>query len=337
MDSKRGKLTLDFSKISVEPQINAVPKNAGILTFPEGQTYEFNARNLIDKGIIGSGSYGGVVNKMEHDASGKIMAVKRVRARDVEKKERDVMLRELKMIIDSQGCEDVVRFYGALFEDGDCWICMEIMDCSLDKFYRQVYKQNERIPEKVIGFITASVVRALNYLKETLNLIHRDIKPSNILLNTQGFVKLCDFGISGYLVDSIAKTQDVGCQIYMAPERLSERRYGVRADVWSFGISLVEVCIGRFPYTDWNSVFDQLQAVVHGDPPFLQAGDYSIELVHFVNKCLIKDTSIRPNFADLIKDPFCVHYNIVDPAEMKAWRTEIGDYVLRFLPTSPVA
>jgi serine/threonine protein kinase len=216
MDSKRGKLTLDFSKIAVEPQINVVPTNAGILTFPEGQTYEFNARNLIDKGIIGSGSYGGVVNKMEHDASGKIMAVKRVRARDVEKKERDVMLRELKMIIDSQGCEDVVRFYGALFEDGDCWICMEIMDCSLDKFYRQVYKQNERIPEKIIGFITASVVRALNYLKETLNLIHRDIKPSNILLNTQGFVKLCDFGISGYLVDSIAKTQDVGCQIYMA-------------------------------------------------------------------------------------------------------------------------
>lgn len=154
------------------------------------------------------------------------------------------MLRELKIIIDTQNCEDVVRFYGAIFQDvglflffkiiselqGDCWIAMELMDCSLDKFYRSVFNQKQKLPEHIIGFIAASVVRALNYLKEVHNIIHRgqyykfisqfyiilDVKPSNILLNTQGFVKLCDFGISGYLVDSIARTQDVGCQIYMA-------------------------------------------------------------------------------------------------------------------------
>lgn len=66
-----------------------------------------------------------------------------------------------------------------------------------------------------------------------------DVKPSNILLDRRGFVKLCDFGISGYLVDSIAKTQDIGCQIYMAPERFTPNAYDIRSDVWSLGVSLV--------------------------------------------------------------------------------------------------
>ena len=59
-----------------------------------------------------------------------------------------------------------------------------------------------------------------NSSQETLNIIHRDVKPSNILVNTGGAIKLCDFSISGQLIDSIAKTRDVGCRPYMAPERI---------------------------------------------------------------------------------------------------------------------
>lgn len=84
-------------------------------------------------------------------------------------------MRELKIIVETQDCQDIVKFYGALFHDGECWICMEILDISLDKFYQLVYKQNLHLPEEVVGFIACAVVRALNYLKCKLSIIHRGL------------------------------------------------------------------------------------------------------------------------------------------------------------------
>ena len=107
-------------------------------------------------------------------------------------------------------------------------------------------------------------MKALSYLKEKLKIMHRDVKPSNILLDKSGAIKLCDFGISGQLVDSIAKTRDAGCRPYMAPERIDPQRargYDVRSDVWSLGITLIELATGKFPYPKWNSVFEQLTQV----------------------------------------------------------------------------
>ncbi|CAH8536293.1 unnamed protein product [Schistosoma turkestanicum] len=101
------------------------------------------------------------------------------------------------------------------------------------------------------------------------------VKPSNILIdcNDGGHVKLCDFGISGQLVDSIARSRDAGCKPYMAPERihpeLSANGYDIRSDVWSLGITLIELATGQFPYPTWNSVFEQLTCVLHNDPPSL--------------------------------------------------------------------
>lgn len=165
------------------------------------------------------------------------------------------------------------------------------MDSSLDKFYKFIYeKLKQRIPEIILAKITVATVKALNYLKEELKIIHRDVKPSNILLDRGGNIKLCDFGISGQLVDSIARTRDAGCRPYMAPERIDPQRakgYDVRSDVWSLGITLMEVATGHFPYPKWSSVFEQLYQVVQGDPPRLtsihNANTFTAEFVDFVN------------------------------------------------------
>lgn len=205
-------------------------------------------------------------------------------------------------------CPYTVHFYGALFREGDVWICMEEMDTSLDKFYTKVYKNNRTIPENILGKIAFSVVSALHYLHTNLKVIHRDVKPSNILINRIGEVKICDFGISGYLVDSLAKTVDAGCKPYMAPERIDPKgnpgQYDIRSDVWSLGISMIELATGKFPYNIWRTPFEQLKQVVTDDPPRLPKGEFSPEFEDMITKCLQKDYKLRPNYEALLAHKF---------------------------------
>ncbi|CAH0394568.1 unnamed protein product [Bemisia tabaci] len=298
-------------------------QSSGKLQVSPDSVYDFTSDDLQDFGEIGRGGFG-TVNKMVHRKSETLMAVKRIRS-TVDEKEQKQLLMDLDVVMMSNECPYIVQFYGALFKEGDCWICMELMDISLDKFYKFIYeKMMQRIPENILGKITVATVKALNYLKEKLKIIHRDVKPSNILLDRRGNVKLCDFGISGQLVDSIAKTRDAGCRPYMAPERIDPYRargYDVRSDVWSLGITLMEVATGHFPYPKWNSAFEQLCQVVQGDPPKLttnyDGNTFSQEFVNFINTCLIKDEQQRPKYNKLLEHPFVKRSDsaIVDVAQ----------------------
>lgn len=158
----------------------------------------------------------------------------------------------------------IVDFYGAFFQEGAVYICMEFMDGgSIDKLYA------DGVPEGVLKKITLSTVMGLKSLKDEHNIIHRDVKPTNILVNSRGQVKICDFGVSGNLVASIAKT-NIGCQSYMAPERISSGgmqsagavggTYSVQSDIWSLGLTIIECAMGRYPYPPetYNNIFSQL-------------------------------------------------------------------------------
>ncbi|XP_028675869.1 dual specificity mitogen-activated protein kinase kinase 4a isoform X4 [Erpetoichthys calabaricus] len=352
--SKRKALKLNFANPPIKP-VTSFTLNAGVsfqnphierlrthsiessgkLKISPEQHWDFTAEDLRDLGEIGRGAYGSV-NKMVHKPSGQIMAVKRIRS-TVDEKEQKQLLMDLDVVMRSSDCPYIVQFYGALFREGDCWICMELMSTSFDKFYKYVYGVlDDVIPEEILGKITLATVKALNHLKENLKIIHRDIKPSNILLDRNGNIKLCDFGISGQLVDSIAKTRDAGCRPYMAPERIdpsaSRQGYDVRSDVWSLGITLYELATGRFPYPKWNSVFDQLTQVVKGDPPQLSNSEerqFSPMFINFVNLCLTKDESKRPKYRELLKHTFILMY--------EERHVDVASYVCKILDHMPAS
>ncbi|CRL08063.1 CLUMA_CG020844, isoform A [Clunio marinus] len=309
---------------------------SGKLQFSCSEIYDFTSDDLVDLGEIGRGAFGSV-NKMIFKKTDKVMAVKRIRCSSVVDEKEQKRIMDLDVVMKSNDCSYIVQFYGAIFKEGDCWIAMEIMSTSLDKFYKYVCeRQQERIPENILGQITVATVHALNYLKEKLKIIHRDVKPSNILLHERGDIKLCDFGISGQLIDSIAKTKDAGCRPYMAPERIdpefSHKGYDVRSDVWSLGITLMEVATGKFPYqSKWASVFEQLYQVVQGEAPRLtrhyNGMDFSEDFCNFVNTCLIKEETNRPKYKTLLQHPFILLHEQLQPYV----HPEVASYVVNTL------
>jgi mitogen-activated protein kinase kinase len=137
--------------------------------------------------------------------------------------------------------------------------------------------------------------------------MHRDIKPSNVLVNSKGNIKLCDFGVSSELEGSIAETF-VGTGTYMAPERIQGGHYTVKSDVWSVGLTIMELAIGKFPFANEGSeeaggpqgILDLLQQIVHEPAPKLPQSDAFPEILHqIVAKCMMKDPAERPTPQEL--------------------------------------
>jgi mitogen-activated protein kinase kinase len=160
----------------------------------------------------------------------------------------------------------------------------------------------------VLGKIAEATLGGLTYLYTKHHIMHRDIKPSNILVNSRGSIKLCDFGVSGELVNSIADTF-VGTSTYMAPERIQGERYTVKSDVWSFGLSIMEMAIGKFPFgsneqsdadCEPAGILDLLQQIVHEPAPRLPKSDaFPSILEDMIQKCLCKKPDERPTPQEL--------------------------------------
>ncbi|KAL6252046.1 hypothetical protein P5V15_002174 [Pogonomyrmex californicus] len=205
-------------------------------------------------GELGSGN-GGVVVKVKHKKYGLIMAMKQIRL-EMKPPVKKQIIRELKVLHECNFAH-IVGFYGAFCSEGEICICMEYMDGgSLDL----IMKKAGRIPEAMISTITCAVLKGLSYLRDKHAIMHRDVKPSNILVNSAGEIKICDFGVSGQLIDSMANSF-VGTRSYMSPERLQGTHYSVQSDIWSLGVSLVEMAIGMYPIPPPD---DKLLAIIFG-------------------------------------------------------------------------
>ncbi|CAI4211255.1 unnamed protein product [Parascedosporium putredinis] len=243
-----------------------------------------------------------------NNCTGVIMAMKEIRL-ELDEAKFTTILKEL-VILHECVSPYIIDFYGAFFQEGAVYMCIEYMDGgSIDKIY------SGGIPEEVLRRITYATIMGLKTLKDQHNIIHRDVKPTNILINRKGQIKICDFGVSGNLVASIAKT-NIGCQSYMAPERISgsgmnsagsDGTYSVQSDIWSLGLTVIECALGKYPYPPEvaSTIFSQL-SVSHcrWRAPDLPAEGYSETARNFVRGCLNKVAKMRPTYAMLLKHPW---------------------------------
>ncbi|KAG6918538.1 hypothetical protein DXG01_013628 [Tephrocybe rancida] len=299
----------NFSKI-VDPSgaLNfkgkAILHAAGV-NFSSGASFNINMSQLHLDEELGRGNYG-TVKKVLHKPTNVAMAMKEIRL-ELDDAKLNAIIMELD-ILHRAVAPEIVEFYGAFFIESCVYYCMEYMDAgSLDKL------QGAGVPEGILGRIASSMVRGLKFLKDDLQIIHRDVKPTNVLVNTKGEIKLCDFGVSGQLEKSLAKT-NIGCQSYMAPERIKGESqnnlgtYTVSSDVWSLGLSMIEIGVGQYPFPPetYANVFAQLTAIVHGDPPDLPEDRYSTDARDWVARCLAKKPEDRATYQELLDHPFLV-------------------------------
>ncbi|KAG1737681.1 kinase-like domain-containing protein [Suillus lakei] len=232
------------------------------------------------------GSQGGAVHKVRDRRNDFILARKTITTREAPLKQLE---RELSISATSKH-HNIIRFHGAYMSPSSSEVKVMMEYCagrSLEAVGKRIKEKNARISEKVAGRIAEGVLQGLNYL-HSLKTIHRDIKPSNILLTGEGVVRLCDFGVSGELVRSMAGTF-TGTSFYMAPERISGKEYSIRADVWSTGITLLELVQNRYPFPEDLTSIELIVYITQGQPPQLtdEEGDnivWSDEMKDFIRQ-----------------------------------------------------
>eukprot|EP00755_Sulcionema_specki_P021349 Sspe_Gene.13217::Locus_4536_Transcript_1_1_Confidence_1.000_Length_1366::g.13217::m.13217 len=214
---------------------------------------------------------------------------------------------ELKAFLGCE-CPQLLRFYGSSCNSSTVSIIVEYMDLGSlqDVMKTDNPKRGEPIPPTIVAHIVRETLLGLHYLHNDKRVIHRDLKPGNILLNSKGEVKLSDFGLAREMCTASCVGTFVGTLVFMAPERLtSEPKYDTKADIWSLGVTVIELATGSHPYSEHGEFYSLYDFINKGPPPALpDSSDFSHDMQDFVRMCVQKDKSQRPDTSALLQAPW---------------------------------
>ncbi|KAK6212389.1 hypothetical protein LQW54_005342 [Pestalotiopsis sp. IQ-011] len=233
---------------------------------------------------LGRGSFG-VVYKGIEKATGEVVAIKHI---DLESTDDDIQDIQAEISVLSTCASSHVTQYKASFLRGSkLWILKPEPSC---------------FSETHIAIICRELLTGLEYLHAE-GKIHRDIKAANVLLSESGKVKLADFGVAAQLTNIKSQRNTfVGTPFWMAPEVIQQAGYDFKADIWSLGITAIEMALGEPPHADLHPMKALFQ-IPKNPPPRLE-GNYSKDFKDFISRCLVKDPDYRPSAKDMLKHRF---------------------------------
>ncbi|KAL3807698.1 hypothetical protein ACHAXA_003525 [Cyclostephanos tholiformis] len=271
----------------------------------------------LDK-LLGEGSFGKVF-RARHKATGAIVAVKVVPNAEGDAQEADKIMSEIDIL---SKCDSpfIVGYFecflrslqrggGGRHVEGhpnEMWIVMEFCDGGSvsDLIEAAGGRGFFAMPEECIRAACAGIVLGLEYLHKK-EICHRDIKCGNVLLTNDGHVKLADFGVSAELTNTINKRKTVvGSPFWIAPEVIKESHYDGRADVWSLGITVIEMAEGAPPHSNLNPLRAIFLIPSKPAPTLADPDNWSPEMLDFIRCCCKKDPSERSDSALLTGHPF---------------------------------
>ncbi|VEU21166.1 DEKNAAC102115 [Brettanomyces naardenensis] len=269
--------------------------------------------------VVGRGKFGTVYKGL--DLSTKKLVALKVLNLDTEEDEVREVQKEIQFLSQLKSVPNVTRYHGSYLNGHNLWI---VMDYCAGGSVRTLLKPGP-LEELHISVIARELLHALKFVHEN-GVIHRDIKAANILISKDGHVQLSDFGVAAQLTSTALKrTTMAGTPYWMAPEVITEgTAYNVKADIWSFGITIYEMATGNPPYGDKDAM-RALQMITHHEPPRLEGRQYSNLLKEFVAMCLEEKPDLRPSAAELLKSRFIKAYRQTSTATLKE---VIGRYLI---------